>query len=252
MNDQLAFTGRKKEIAILHRLHASRSHLLIVGPVGVGKSALLRHMRQFFPILLCEETSSIRRICEGLERQLGWTHSKMNVVERKNRLLPYLSRRAQTVVLDGVATTPPSVARFIARLCERVPVWISCRSAQPKELGAVWEHLYRFERLDLGPFSPPETNTFLDQSAERNPLLQLTRIHKSRLHRLAKGNPRVLEELLIELASREYQLDESFDRKLLDLDRRIHNAANLASAQRPEGNSAREERRAAQSRSNSE
>lgn len=227
------FVGREKQVAALRDFHAARSHVLIIGPEGVGKSALLRHVRQFFPILLCEETSSIRRICEGIERQLGWTHSEMNVVERKNRLLPYLERRAQTVVLDGVTASPPRVARFIARLCERVPVWMSCRSADPKELGAVWEQLFRFERFDLGPFTARETNAFLDQAAKRNPALHLTSVQKTQLHRLAKGNARVLEELLIELGAREYQLDESFDRKLLDLDRRIHNAANLASAQLP-------------------
>lgn len=239
MNDELAFIGREKEIGSLHRLYTSRSHLLIVGPAGVGKSALLRHVRQFLPLLLCEETSSLRRICEGLERQLGWTHRDMNVVERKNRLLPYLLRRAQPVALDGVAATPPRVARFIARLCERVPVWISCRSAQPKALGGVWEHLYRFERLDLPAFSARETNAFLAQAIGRNRLPQVTRNHVSQLHRLAKGNPRVLEELVIELASREYRLDESFDRKLLDLDRRIHNAADMAAAQLVGKNTAR-------------
>jgi hypothetical protein len=233
VSSDLAFVDRKKVIATLLRLHDSSSHVLIVGSEGVGKSALLRHVRQFRPILLCEESSSIRRICEGLERQLGWTHREMNVVERKNRLLPYLSRRRQTVALDGVAATPPRVARFIGRLCERVPVWISCRSTQPKELGAVWEYLHRFERLDLAPFSPKQTNTFLGQAATRDRRLELTSTQKMQLHRLAKGNPRVLEELLIELASRDYRLDQSFDRKLLDLDRRIHNAANLASAQLP-------------------
>ena len=232
MNES-AFVGREKQFVALRDFHATRRHVLIVGPEGVGKSALVRYMRQFFPILLCEETSSIRRICEGFERQLGWTHTEMNVVERKNRILPYLERRAQTIVLDGVAMTPPRVARFIAGLCERVPVWMSCRSADPKQIGAVWEQLFRFERFDLGAFTARETNAFLDQAAKRNPALHLTSVQKSQLHRMAKGNARVLEELLIELDGREYQLDESFDRRLLDLDRRIHNAANLASAQLP-------------------
>lgn len=62
-------------------------------------------------------------------------------------------------------------------------------------------------------------------------MLQFSSAQKIELHRLAKGNPRILEELLVELSSREYRLDEAFDRKLLDLDRRIHNAADLASAQ---------------------
>jgi len=48
-------------------------------------------------MLLCEESSSLRRICDSLERQLGWTHGKLNVVERKNRLLAYLERRGEPV-----------------------------------------------------------------------------------------------------------------------------------------------------------
>ena len=39
---------------------------------------------------------------------------------------------------------------------------------------------------------------------------------------MSGGNPRILEELLIELAAREYEIDSSFDLDLLDLDRRIH------------------------------
>jgi predicted ATPase len=228
MNDSRSLVGRQKEVEQLRRSCAERRQILLVGPAGVGKTALIRHAQQYCPLLLCEETSSLRRICESLERQLGWTHRKMNVVERKNRLLPYLARRNQMVVLDGVSLTPPRVARFIGNLIERVPVWITCRSAQPKEIGAVWEHLYRFERVELGPLSLNETAALLKSTISPRRLPTLSRDQISRLHRLAKGNPRVLEELLIELGSREYRLDESFDWKLLELDRRIHNVASLA------------------------
>jgi hypothetical protein len=37
------------------------------------------------------------------------------------------------------------------------------------------------------------------------------------LHRIAGGNPRAAEELLIELSSREYRLEKGFGRKLLEL-----------------------------------
>jgi hypothetical protein len=226
MNDSRSFAGREREIEQLRRSYAERRHMLIVGPAGIGKTALIRHAQQYCPLLLCEETSSLRRICDSLERQIGWTHRKMNVVERKNRLLPYLARRNQMVMLDGVSLTPPRVARFIANLIERVPVWITCRSAEPKEIGAVWEHLYRFERVELGPLSLNETAALLKSTISARRLPTLSRDQISRLHRLAKGNPRVLEELLIELGSREYRLDESFDWKLLELDRRIHNVCS--------------------------
>lgn len=227
MNESRSFVGREREIEQLRRSYAERRHVLIIGPAGVGKTALIRHAQQYCPLLLCEETSSLRRICESLERQLGGTHRKMNVVERKNRLLPYLARRNEPVAFDSVALTPPRVARFIAHVAERIPVWIGGRSDQPKEIGAVWEYLYRFERIEIGPLSVSETGALIRNTISPRRLPTLSRNHISQLHRLAKGNPRVLEELVIELASREYRLDGSFDRKLLDLDRRIHNAAAM-------------------------
>jgi AAA ATPase domain len=230
MNESVSFVGRRKEMVQLRQAYAARCHLLIVGPPGIGKSALLRQARQQFPLLLCEETSSLRRIFESLERQFGWTCRKMNVIERKNRLLPYLARRAELVVFDSVAMTPPRVARFIQNLIDRVPVWIGCRSTQPKEIGAVWQYLYRFDRLELRPLSLKDTETWIRVAVKAGRAPANTRDHTAQLHRLAVGNPRVLEELLIELASRQYHLEDSFDRKLLDLDRRIHNITGVAAA----------------------
>jgi ABC-type phosphate/phosphonate transport system ATPase subunit len=116
MNKSLAFFGRQELIENLRVLYARRKHVLIVGTEGIGKTALIRQVSHNCPILLCEETSSFRRICDSLERQLGWTHSKLIVVERKNRLLAYLERRGEPVAFDQVALTPPRIARFIGRL----------------------------------------------------------------------------------------------------------------------------------------
>jgi hypothetical protein len=228
MNDKGLFVGRHKELAQLRKAYSNRCRVLITGPAGVGKSALLRQARLYVSLLLCEETSSLRRICETLEQQLGWTHRKVNVVERKNRLLPYLLCRAQLVAFDGVASAPPRVARFIAHVSECISVWITCRSADPKQIGAVWEYLYQFEHMELGPLSPKETRVLLEAAINAGRLARLPRNHYSQLHRLSKGNPRVLEELLIELASRDYRLEDPFGRRLLDLDRRIHNFTAIA------------------------
>jgi hypothetical protein len=230
MNEKGSFVGRRKELAQLRKAHLNSCRVLITGPAGVGKSALLRQTRLYFPLLLCEETSSLRKICETLEQQLGWTHRKMNVIERKNRLLPYLLCRAQLVAFDGVASAPPRVARFIAHLSERIPVWIACRSAGRKQIGAVWEYLYQFERMELGPLSPKETRVLLEATINAGRLPRSSRNHYPQLHRLSKGNLRVLEELLIELASRDYRLEDPFGRRLLDLDRRIHNFTAIARA----------------------
>src|SRR5207247_4760665 len=111
MDKSFAFFGRDEEIEQLRSSHALRKHVLIVGPAGIGKTALLRQIRQQSPLLICEDTSSLRRICDSVERQLSWTHYKLNVIERKNRLLAHLERRGKPVAFDHVARTAPRVAR---------------------------------------------------------------------------------------------------------------------------------------------
>lgn len=222
MNNSLAFIGRDREIQQLTQCYLDRKHVLLVGSDGTGKTALLRQMRQYFPMLLCEETSSLGRICDGLERQLGWKHYKMSLIERKNRLIAYLGRRGEPVVFDNMALTPPRVARFVAHLLERIPVWIAARSPMAGDIGAVWQHLYAFEKIDLGPLSLTESTALIEAAVTIGNVQPDVRSRIRKLHEMSGGNPRVLENLLIELTAREYKMDGVFGMRLLDLDRRIH------------------------------
>jgi AAA ATPase-like protein len=222
MNKSFAFFGREREIDQLRGLHALRKHVLIVGPAGIGKTALLRQVGRYCPLLICEETSSLRRICDGLEQQLMWGHHKLNVIECKNRLLVYLERRGEPVAFDHVACTPPRVARFIAHLSEQIPIWIACRSDRPEQIQNVWEYLYKFTRVEISPLTLAETRALVEQLAAQGTIQADAREHLAEVHRMSGGNPRMLEELLIELAAREYKIDNCFGLELLDLDRRIH------------------------------
>lgn len=221
VNESVRFVGRTKETKQLTILYKERRHVLVIGPAGIGKTALLRHVRQSCPFFHCEETSSLRRICDGIEGQLGWTRYKLNVVERKNRLLAYLGRRGEPVVFDHVALTAPRVARFMGYLAEEIPVWIACRSDHAAEIGRVWEHLYKFARLELAPLTRKETRFLIEQAVVSGHIQADAGDHAARLHSMSHGNARILEELLIELATREYKMETSFGSRLLDLDRRI-------------------------------
>jgi hypothetical protein len=228
MIKSLAFFGRQALIENLCVLYAQRKHVLVVGTEGMGKTALLRQVIHSCPMLLCEETSSLGRICDSLERQLGCKHYKLNVLERKNRLLAYLERRDETVAFDQVALTPPRVARFIGRLADHITVWIACRSDNSKEIGRVWEHLYKFTRVELPPLTRGEVSALIEDAVGQENIQADAREHTAFLHQLSKGVPRILEELLIELASRKYRIDSSFGRHLLELDRRIHEIADVS------------------------
>lgn len=221
MNKSLAFYGREKLLSRLRQLYLRRAHVLIVGPVGIGKTAILRQLRQICPFLHCEETSSLRRIADGLERQLGWTHRKLNVIERKNRLLAYLAKRGEPVVFDHVASTAPRVARYMGRLGEAIPIWIACHSDQSSEIGHVWQYLYKFTRIAIPPLSTAETQRLIAEAIAGGNIQSDARRHMRELHRLSAGNPRMLEELLIALSARHYRM-ESFGLDLLAFDRTIH------------------------------
>jgi fido (protein-threonine AMPylation protein) len=90
--------------------------------------------------------------------------------------------------------------------------------------------LQHFERIDLGPLSPNETAVLIRTAVGASRIAASTANQMRQLHRIAGGNTRAVEELLIELSAREYRLEKAFDRKLLELDRRIHNAATTVAA----------------------
>ncbi len=58
--------------------------------------------------------------------------------------------------------------------------------------------------------------------------------HATVLHRLSKGNPRLLEELLLELSNRDYRMKTSSGQSLLAIDRLIQEFETSLSSQATE------------------
>jgi len=195
MNKSLAFAGREKEIERFRALYADRKPVVIVGPAGMGKTALLRQIRQWCPMLLCEEAASLRQICDGLERELGWSHHRLTLIERKNRLLRYTHRCGELITLDHIAQTTPRVSRFIRNVSERVPVWIVCRSTMPNDIGHLWQYIFRFERFELQRLTLIEARTLIEAAVDLGNIQPESREFVWQIYHLSKGVPRILEEL---------------------------------------------------------
>ena len=196
--------------------------MVIVGAEGIGKTALLKHVRELSSLMICDDSSSLGRICDSLEPQLGWVHCKLNIIDRKNRLLPNLERRGEPVAFDHVIRAAPRVARFIGQLSEKIPIWIACRSDRLDSVGHIWLELYKFVRVELFPLDEVETRRLIDEAVAQRRIQASTHTYASELHRMSGGSPRIVTELLMRLAARRYKINSSRGLNLLDLDRRIH------------------------------
>jgi hypothetical protein len=203
-------------------LHAQRAHVLIIGPAGVGKSALVEHLRQQLSLLVSARSGCLGEICEGLEPELGLNPAGLKLLERKKRLRKTLAVAGRTVVFDGAGWTTPRLSSFFEGVAERGPVWICARSEHPWDIGHFWPLLARFERVELRPFHLSETQALVEAAVEAGTIPPETRNIVEWLHRRSGGSPLVLRELFEELATGKYDLNNPLALRRLDLDRRIH------------------------------
>jgi hypothetical protein len=222
MNIQIPFIGREKEIAQLRQLHKQCRHVLILGAEGIGKSALVEHLRESFDLRVCPTSERLSEICESLEHSLDAETSHLELVKRKNRLLKMLKETKRVVVFDGASWTTPKLGTFIENVSMCVPVWLCVRSEHPWDVGRIWPLLVRFEHIELKPFHPKETQKLVEAAVRENSVSEKTLGIVDWLHRRAAGNPKILCELLTEIAHGHYDLSNPHSLRLLTLDRRIH------------------------------
>lgn len=218
----LPFVCRKKESSRLQRLHAERKHVLILGSTGIGKTALVNHLSEELDLILCPQSEHLGSICESLEAQLGLFQDDLKLPQRKNRLLRELAKTKRIVVFDGVTWTNPKLSSFVECVMERVPIWICARSEHSWDIGHFWTLLVRFEKIELHPFHPAETRELLAAVVEANQIPREALNIGDWLHHRSQGNPRILRELIEELATNIYDLNNPHALRRLDLDRRIH------------------------------
>jgi hypothetical protein len=218
----LPFVARRKEMARLSELHAEHKHAIILGPAGVGESALIAHLRDSLALLVSPRSAHWGEICESLEPQAGLEAAELRLPQRKQRLREWLRGAGRAVVFDGVEWTTPKLSSFFERIAEGAPVWICARSEHPWEIGHFWPMLVRFARVELHPFRMSETQELVEAAVKARIIPAEAGAIVEWLHRRSAGSPLVLRGLFEELASGKYDLSNPYALRRLDLDRRIH------------------------------
>jgi AAA ATPase domain len=196
--------GRKNELAILCAAIAKRRSLLICGPAGAGKSALLQHALSCVDeslrtrCILCETEGTPSTIWQRLvlalaragapevlarvENEAGsfqylenWARAQSSL-----RLRGVLRRAARareySIFLDASAPLPDGTYRLLQEWVwsGRTPVILLSRGSTKCELGRAAQ-LYWHEglRLHLGPLELASAEALLRQSIERFHLAHL-------------------------------------------------------------------------------
>jgi len=231
MKLSLPFVGREREIGRLRQLHKQRCHTLILGPEGVGKTALVKHLHKALRLRVCPASERLSEICDALERELGLDAGELHLIARKNRLLKMLTETKRAVVFDGASWTTPKLGSFIENVSERVPVWLCVRSEHPWDVGRIWPLLVRFEHMELKPFHPRETQMLIKAAIRDGHVPANVLDIADWLHRRAAGSPKILCELLEEISRGHYDLNNPHALRRLDLDRRIHEVFPVAHPQ---------------------
>ena len=216
------FVGRQKEMARLCEVHAEQKHALILGPAGVGKSALVGQAREQLSLLVSARSAHLGEICEGLEPQLGLEPAGLRLLQRKQRVREAVAAAGRVVVFDGVGWTGPKVSSFFESVVERAPVWICTRSEHAWDIGHFWPLLVRFERVEVRPFHLSETQALVQAAVDAGRIPAEAAGIVEWLQRRSAGVPLVLCELLEEVATGRYDLSNPRALRRLDLDRRIH------------------------------
>jgi hypothetical protein len=165
MSAVFPFIGRTKEIARLRQLHAQRRHVLVVGPAGIGKTALIHHLKTFLDLLVSSESNGFKAIARSLEDQSGAGLPGRNILPRKSELLALLAKANQTIVFDSLGWTNLKLTSFLECVSERGPVWLCCRSTELWDIGLFQPFLWKFVRLELHPFSLAEARVMVQAAA---------------------------------------------------------------------------------------
>jgi hypothetical protein len=196
------FVCREREVARLQRLHAQHKHVLIVGPRGIGKTWLIRHLQASLGLLVCWQSTSFQAISNSLEGELGGNSQKQRVLPRKNDLLGVLTKANRAIAFDALGWTNLKLSSFLECLSERGPVWICCRSTELWDIGFFKPFLWKFVRVELHPFSLSETRALVEAAVQTGRVPPAALDEVGRLQKSSGGNPRILCDSLESLRRR--------------------------------------------------
>jgi hypothetical protein len=215
--------GRETELNFLRAHLRAGKNVAVIGPAGIGKTALVLQAMVAMPdALYCRDTATLKTACESLLATLGVSVTAPDNIQRKRAVLAALHGRRCCIVFDHIQRVPPKLFSLLENLHESYPMIVVSRSLAWNDIGHLKMILWDFDMLELGKLNEAAARRLVRAEGERLGLgVPDPRQFEHDLWRLSRGNPRGMIALCEQAKQGGYVFGRRFDVRLLDLDRRI-------------------------------
>ena len=209
--------GREAERQRLAENVATGRPTLLVGPIGVGKSYLLRAVARTLPRVLGVDhvwpvRTSLLALCQALHAAqhltlpgldaaaLPWPDcarklARLTIPALTDVVTAGLCGRQYVLILDQLDEVTPSLMPTLERLLAEALILGATRQLRPAYQKLWWA----FDRIDLPPLTRDETRQLLWTVAERDQISDPT-MFEAKVLAQAAGNPYALLEMVKQVA----------------------------------------------------
>ncbi|MBM3860829.1 MAG: ATP-binding protein [Verrucomicrobia bacterium] len=219
----MASAGRDKELVIVREHVRNGKNLVVFGPEGVGKTALVTAaVNGMANVLYCADTATLKTACESLLAQLKLKVAEADNIVRKRAILQAAARKKRCFVFDNVGWVAPKLLSFLENIREKHSMVIVTRSIAWSDIGHLHLMLWDFDKLELAPLSRVATLQVLRAQMERLKLrVPDPAEFEANVLRLSGHNLHLLMKLCRQASTGKYVFGGHLSTSLLEIDRRI-------------------------------
>jgi len=222
--------GREKECAAISGLISQKKSIIIFGPEGVGKTAILNQVLTGFPGLnkiYSRESKTLKEsllnfmACASFDRK---TINEANILALKKLFYEILARnKPEYIIFDHVESVEPKFHSFFVYLLDvKIPLIVLSRGLGKKEIGHLRMSSFNFEKIEISNMEKPVADALVEHFIKEFGI-KITKDDefKKEIYHFSKGNPKIIKGLCFLARDVKYQKGNGLDVKLMDLDRRI-------------------------------
>jgi len=222
--------AREKECAIITNFINQRQSIIIFGPEGVGKTAVLNEVLTSFPGLnkiISQESKTLKESLLNFMASASFGKkivNKANILALKKLFYEILAKnKPEYIIFDHIERVEPKFYSFFEYLIEaKIPLIVLSRGLGKKEIGHLRMSSFNFEKIEISNFDRPNTDIIIGYFIKEFGI-KITKEadFKKEIFHFSKGNPKIIKGLCFLARDVKYQKSGGLDVKLMNLDRRI-------------------------------